>query len=71
MRQSKRIYRILGLEGYGRIDYRMDPEGRLHFLEANPNPEIARKEEFASAAEAAGLSYEALIQRILNLGLGR
>ncbi len=71
VRQSKRIYRILGLEGYGRIDYRMDPEGRLHFLEANPNPEIAREEEFASAAEAAGLSYESLIQRILNLGLGR
>lgn len=71
VRQSKRIYRILGLEGYGRVDYRMDPEGRLHFLEANPNPEIAREEEFASAAEAAGLSYESLIQRILNLGLGR
>lgn len=71
VRQSKRIYRILGLEGYGRIDYRMDAEGRLHFLEANPNPEIAREEEFASAAEAAGLEYEALIQRILNLGLAR
>jgi D-alanine-D-alanine ligase len=71
VRQSKRVYRILGLEGYGRIDYRMDPEGRLHFLEANPNPEIAREEEFTSAAEAAGLSYESLIQRILNLGLGR
>jgi D-alanine-D-alanine ligase len=71
VRQSKRIYRILGLEGYGRIDYRMDPEGRLHFLEANPNPEIAQEEEFASAAEAAGISYESLIQRILNLGLGR
>ncbi len=71
VRQSKRIYRILGLEGYGRIDYRMDAEGRLHFLEANPNPEIAREEEFASAAEAAGITYESLIQRILNLGLGR
>jgi D-alanine-D-alanine ligase len=49
----------------------MDVEGRLHFLEANPNPEIAREEEFASAAEAAGLSYESLIQRILSLGLRR
>ncbi|MDX1514155.1 MAG: D-alanine--D-alanine ligase [Gammaproteobacteria bacterium] len=70
-RTSKRIYRTLGLEGYGRIDYRMDSDGRLFFLEANPNPEIARYEEFASAAEAAGLSYEDLIQRILNLGLRR
>ena len=70
-RQSKRIYRILDLEGYGRIDYRLDKEDRLYFLEANPNPEIAQEEEFASAAEAAGLSYETVIQRILNLGLRR
>jgi D-alanine-D-alanine ligase len=68
---SKRIYRILGLEGYCRIDYRLDDQGRVFFLEANPNPEIARYEEFASAAEAAGLKYETLIQRILNLGLRR
>ena len=70
-RRSKRIYKILELEGYGRIDYRMDVQGKLYFLEANPNPEIARFEEFASAADAAGLSYEQLIQRILNLGLAR
>ena len=43
----------------------------LYFLEANPNPEIARFEEFASAAEAAGLAYEALIQRLVSLGLAR
>ncbi len=70
-RIGKRIYRVLGLTGYGRIDFRLDRDGRPYFLEANPNPEIARYEEFASAAEAAGLSYEALLQRILNLGLQR
>lgn len=66
---SKRIYRILGLSGYARLDYRLDREGRLWFLEANPNPEIAMGEEFASAAEAAGLTYPELLQRIINLGL--
>lgn len=70
-RLSKRIYRILGLEGYARIDYRLRADGRIYFLEANPNPEIAREEEFASAAEAAGLGYGELIQRILNLALRR
>ena len=40
-------------------------------LEANPNPEIARYEEMAKSAEMAGMSYEALLQRILNLGLRR
>jgi D-alanine-D-alanine ligase len=68
---SKRIYRILGLEGYGRIDYRLDETGQIYFLEANPNPEIARYEELATAAEAAGLDYESLIQRVLNLALRR
>ena len=38
-------------------------------LEANPNPQIAHGEDFAESAETAGLSYEALLQRILGLGL--
>lgn len=68
---SKRIYRMLSLEGYARIDYRLSESGQLYFLEANPNPELANYEEFASAAAKAGISYENLIQRILNLGLRR
>lgn len=70
-RTSRRIYRILALDGYARIDYRLSAQGELYFLEANPNPEIAASEEFASAANAAGLTYPELLQRILSLGLGR
>jgi D-alanine-D-alanine ligase len=66
---SKRIYRILGLSGYARLDYRLSPDGHLWFLEANPNPEIAIGEEFASAAKQAGMEYRDLLQRILNLGM--
>jgi D-alanine-D-alanine ligase len=40
-------------------------------LEANPNPEIAWGEEYASAAEAAGTEYEELLQRIISLGIRR
>lgn len=68
---SKRIYRKLSLEGYARIDYRLSNDGKLYFLEANPNPELANYEEFASAAAKVGISYDNLIQRILNLGLRR
>ena len=71
VRSSKRIYRMLSLEGYARIDYRLSHDGKLYFLEANPNPELANYEELASAAAKAGLSYQDLIQRILNLGLRR
>jgi D-alanine-D-alanine ligase len=68
-RLSKRIYRILGLSGYARIDYRISPDGQMWCLEANPNPEISMGEEFASAAAQAGISYPELLQRLLNLGL--
>jgi len=68
-RLCKRIYRILSLSGYARIDLRLDASGRIHVLEANPNADIAYGEEFAEAAEAGGLSYEALLQRVLTLGL--
>lgn len=66
---SKRIYRILGLSGYARIDYRVSPDGLIWCLEANPNPEISAGEEFASAAAQAGITYPELLQRLLNLGL--
>ena len=67
----RRIYRILNLEGYARLDFRLSNEGKLYFLEANPNPEIAEDEEVACSAAAAGISYDQLIQKILNLGLRR
>lgn len=68
---SKRIYRALGLSGYARLDFRLSEDGKLYFLEANPNPQIARNEEFADAAQAAGISYGDMLGRIINLGLGR
>jgi D-alanine-D-alanine ligase len=70
-RTSRRIYRLLGLSGYARLDYRLAADGSFYFLEANPNPEIAASEEFASAAEVAGMGYERLLDRIVRLGLRR
>lgn len=65
----KRAYRILGLNGYARIDLRLDASGKVYVLEANPNPHLAHGEDFADSAEKAGIPYEELLQRILNLGL--
>ena len=67
----KRIYRVLELSGYARIDLRLDPEGRIYVLEANPNPQLAYGEDFAESAERAGVSYDGLLQRIVNLALQR
>ena len=66
---SKRIYRLLGLTGYARLDYRLTSDNQLYLLEANPNPQVGYGEDFAESAEAAGLKYDQLIQQILNLGM--
>jgi D-alanine-D-alanine ligase len=65
----KRAYRALELSGYARIDLRFDESGNPWVIEANPNPQIAKGEDFAASAEKIGLSYEAVLQRIINLGL--
>ena len=65
----RRVYRTLELSGYARIDLRLDAEGKIYVLEANPNPQIAAGEDFADSAQHAGLSYRALVQRLVNLAL--
>jgi len=65
---SKRVYRVLSLSGYARLDLRLARNGRIYVLEANPNPNLEYGEDFAESAHAIGISYEALLQRILNLG---
>jgi D-alanine-D-alanine ligase len=68
---AKRIYRTLGLDGYARIDFRLSADGTPYFIEANPNPEIAKSQEFATAARHDGLDYLGLLHRILALGISR
>jgi D-alanine-D-alanine ligase len=70
-RVAKRIYRTLELDGYARIDFRLAADGTPYFLEANPNPEIAESQEFASAARHDGIKYPDLLHRILALGMQR
>jgi D-alanine-D-alanine ligase len=67
----KRICRTLELDGYARIDFRLADDGTPYFIEANPNPEIARIEEFARSAQHDGLKYPDLLNRILTLGVNR
>jgi D-alanine-D-alanine ligase len=66
---ARRVYKVLELSGYARIDLRCDEQGRIYVLEANPNPQIARSEDFAASAAKVGLPYPALLQRILSTGM--
>ena len=66
---AREVYRALDLSGYARIDLRLANDGGVYLIEANPNPQIARDEDFADSAAAAGIDYHSLLQRILALGL--
>lgn len=65
----KRIYRLLTIDGYARIDLRLTSDNQVYFIEANPNPILAEDEDFAQAAGKAGLTYPQLIERIIRLGM--
>jgi D-alanine-D-alanine ligase len=66
---AKRVYRSLHMSGYARMDMRLRPDGSVFVLEANANPNLTYGEDFAESGEAAGLSYEQLLNRIVQLGL--
>jgi D-alanine-D-alanine ligase len=65
----RRIYSLLTIEGYARIDLRLTANNEVYFIEANPNPILAADEDFAQSAEKAGLSYPQLIDRIIRQGM--
>lgn len=65
----RRIYRLLAIDAYARLDLRLTASGQVYFIEANPNPMLAADEDFALSAAKAGLSYPDLLTRIIRLGL--
>ena len=67
----RRAYRALELDSYVRFDIRVTASGEVYIIEPNANPCIAKIDEVAQAALKAGISYEDLIQKILDLGLLR
>ena len=67
-RLSKRIFRALHLTGYARMDIRLRGDGQLYFLEANANPNLSANEDFAQSAVTAGMDYDELLRRIVQLG---
>ena len=64
-------YRAVKLRDYGRIDMRLTPDGEVYVIEANPNPWLSTKHEFAMAAKKSGRSYTQLIGEIVDMALER
>jgi D-alanine-D-alanine ligase len=65
-RLARNVYRSLKIRGFGRLDVRLSSDGELFVIEANPNPSLAKDEDLAQSAAAAGMDYDSLIQAILE-----
>lgn len=66
---ASRAFRAVGGWGYGRVDIRLDEEGRPHVLDVNCNPCLDEGIGLARSAEKAGLDFPRLLQLILNAAL--
>jgi D-alanine-D-alanine ligase len=66
-----RTYRLLGCSAFARVDLMLDAGGDLTVLEANPIPGLTETSLLPQSAEAAGISFDELVGRILELALER
>jgi D-alanine-D-alanine ligase len=60
---------VLKIRGLGRIDVRLSPANEVIVIEANPNPSLAKEDDFAESAKMAGVEYDSLIQKILDAAM--
>jgi D-alanine-D-alanine ligase len=65
------VHRLLGLRDYSRADIILTKEGRPYILEINALPGLTPLSLIPDEAKAAGISFEALIERLLQFALGR
>ncbi len=64
-------YKSIECRDLGRVDFRVDETGKPYVLEINPLPNLSPSEVFPMCAKAAGMTYNQLINKILNYALER
>jgi D-alanine-D-alanine ligase len=62
---------LFNLDGYARVDFRVNKDGAPFILEVNMNPCLGSDAGFAASAQETGLSYDALVGRIVEASLVR
>jgi D-alanine-D-alanine ligase len=67
--QALAAFRALKLGGYSRIDFRMSPEGHFYCLEANTLPGMTETSLIPQSAEACGIAFGELCERVVRLAL--
>ncbi len=68
---ARKCWKIFGLSGYARVDFRMDSHGVPWVLEVNANPCLSKDAGFVAAAAEANLDYEHLVENIVNAAMPR
>ena len=63
---ARRCWEVFELRGYARVDFRVDADGQPWILEINANPCLSPDAGFAAAVTQAGLSFDTVVERILN-----
>lgn len=63
---AKECWKVMGLSGYARVDFRVDMEGRPWVIDINTNPCVSPDSSFIYAAKQAGMGEEQVVLRILN-----
>ena len=64
-------YQALDLRDYGRVDMRLQADGRIHVIEVNPNPWLSSRAEFTMAARKTSRTYTELVGEIVELAVAR
>jgi D-alanine-D-alanine ligase len=62
----EKCWQCFGLGGYARVDFRVDVAGKPWVLEVNANPCIAKDAGFIAAALQAGISYNELVNQLVQ-----
>jgi len=71
-RAARAVFAALGCRAGARVDFRLDAEGKVYFLECNPLPGLTPGwSDLVIIAQAAGLEYRALIGEILTCAIRR
>jgi len=65
------VHRLIGLRDYSRTDFIVSKEGRPQILEVNTLPGLTPTSLLPDACKAIGISYEALIDRLVGYALAR
>ena len=68
---AREVYTLIGMRDYGRVDFRLDEQGRAYILEANPNPDITPGSGYCQALDVVGMAYVDFIDGLVRRAVAR